>query len=41
MIKLVMEDYLEEGSYVSFGGQANPPYGWWCISKEFHENRLG
>ena len=28
MIKLIIEDYLEEGSYVSFGGQANPPYGW-------------
>lgn len=41
MIRLIIEDYLEEGSYVSFGGQANPPYGWWCISKEFHENRLG
>ena len=28
MIRLIIEDYLEEGSYVSFGGQANPPYGW-------------
>ena len=28
MIKLIFEDFLEEGKYVTFGGQANPPYGW-------------
>ena len=28
MIKLIVEDYLNEGSYIDFGGQANPPYGW-------------
>jgi hypothetical protein len=28
MIKLIVENYLNEGSYIDFGGQANPPYGW-------------
>lgn len=28
MLKIVCEDILDEGAYVTFGGQANPPYGW-------------
>lgn len=29
MIKLyITEELLDEGSYIAFGGQANPPYGW-------------
>ena len=28
MLRIVYEDILTEASYVTFGGQANPPYGW-------------
>ena len=28
MLKLYIENYLNEDSYIDFGGQSNPPYGW-------------
>lgn len=28
MLRIMYEDILTEASYVTFGGQANPPYGW-------------
>lgn len=28
MLRIMCEDILTEASYITFGGQANPPYGW-------------